>query len=157
MIESTNLDSPPPGYPNAAERRKHVEEDWWGWRPPLPATRDQGDPSDPKQRPFNPISNPTTGFWKHWYGNAEAVFRETMIRALTVSLGLPRAVQRATDEQPQAALANGQHWPISILWKCPCPWYEGWIEFKEYPGDGPNDGHVTVILSTPAHGRTVRS
>jgi hypothetical protein len=37
------------------------------------------------------------------------------------------------------------------LQHCPSPWWEGWIEFKEW-GTGVHDGHVTVVLSTPAHG-----
>jgi hypothetical protein len=133
------------------QRRAHIREDWWGWEQPAPA-RGQGDQFDPNQKPYDPTSNPTTGFWQHWYGNAEGVFRETMIRALAVSLGLPRTATRASHGGAQAARPGGQHWPISVLWKCPCPWYEGWIEFKRYPGGGPNDGHVTVVLSTPAHG-----
>jgi hypothetical protein len=131
------------------QRRQHIREDWWGWKQPVPA-RGQGDQFDPNQKPYDPDTNPTTGFWQHWYGNAEAVFRETMIRALAVSLGLPRSATRGT--HGSSAAGGKQHWPISILWKCPCPWYEGWIEFKKYPGGAPNDGHVTVILSTPAHG-----
>ena len=112
-IDSTNLNPPenPGGYPNAAARRQHVEHDWWGWEQPPPAPG-AGDQFDPKQQPYDPLTNPTTGFWQHWFGNAEAVFRETMIRALTVSLGLPRTATRTTPGN-----TGNQHWPISILWK----------------------------------------
>ena len=32
-----------------------------------------------------------------------------------------------------------RHWPITLLWKCPQPWYEGWIEFQEW-GNQARDG-----------------
>ena len=152
-IRSTTLDYPP--YDTTDKRRKHVEEDWWGHT----ATNPLGTQWSDKQPDY--AVKPTTGFWKHWYGNAEGVFRETMIRALAISLGLPREDPAVTNEyrgsaRPPAMRGGSQHWPISILWKCPCPWYEGWIEFKESPKPwwcpGPKRGHVTVVLSTPSHG-----
>jgi hypothetical protein len=103
------------------------------------------------------VSNPTTGFWKHWYGNAEAVFRETMIRALCISLGISRSRAEQSREygvrKPASLTQGSRHWPISILWKCPSPWYEGWVEFKDYgSARAVRGGHVTVVLSTPSHG-----
>lgn len=145
-ILSTSLDFPP--YVSADLRTAHVEEDWWGR-----TRRDDGTWED--QQPYHPKNNPTTGFWDHWYGDAESVFRETMIRALSVSLGIPRETEAQTEElrggpRPRS-MSGSRHWPISVLWKCPQPWYEGWIEFKE-DGPGPREGHVTVVLSTPSHG-----
>ncbi|MFL6203891.1 MAG: hypothetical protein ACJ739_00925 [Acidimicrobiales bacterium] len=152
-ISSANLD----GYTGttAGWRKRHVEQHWWG-SVPLPSG------GWDRQPPYDPVNNPTTGFWAHWYGDAEAVFRETMVRALCISLGLART--QADELRPMygrrktipvALRGNGnQHWPISIVWKCPCPWYEGWIEFKDYGGARPTakGGHVTVVLSTPSHG-----
>ena len=134
----------------SALRRQHVEEHWWGRRPDA-AGKWADQPS------YDPVTNSTTGFWKHWYGDAEGVFRETMIRALSISLGLPRESPAVTEKhrgkaRPVKLRGASQHWPVSILWKCPCPWYEGWIEFKDYGGREANDGHVTVVLSTPSHG-----
>ena len=150
-VGSTNLDQ----YTgtDATWRRKHVEEHWWG-------NRQDASGAWEKQPPYDPVSNPTTGFWAHWYGDAEAVFRETMIRALCISLGLKRAdATRFRELSPKRKTipvemrGARQHWPISILWKCPCPWYEGWIEFKAYDGKPTaQHGHVTVVLSTPSHG-----
>jgi hypothetical protein len=127
-----------------------VEEHWWGRRRVTP-----GNWAD--QAPYDPVNNPTTGFWKHWYGDAEGVFRETMIRALAISLGVPRedpadTAKHRGKKRPPAMRGTSQHWPISILWKCPSPWYEGWIEFKDYRRPGAKSGHVTVVLSTPSHG-----
>ena len=155
-------DMAPVGSPNldtytgttAPWRRDHVEEHWWGSTPN--AAGGWGP-----QEPYDPVNNPTTGFWQHWYGDAEGIFRETMIRALCISLGLARSEAEQLRPMfgrrktiPVSLRGNGtQHWPISIIWKCPCPWYEGWIEFKQYSGRStPKGGHVTVVLSTPSHG-----
>jgi hypothetical protein len=149
-VWSANLD-PLTGM-TGPQRQRHVEEHWWG--------REEGPPGTwNDQDPYHPVQNPTTGFWAHWYGNAEGIFRETMIRALCISLGLTRQDANQLGPSfgrrktiPKALRGGTQHWPISILWKCPNPWYEGWIEFKSYPYSRPHDGHVTVVLATPSHG-----
>jgi hypothetical protein len=145
-VYSTTLNTGPLNTPQL--RQAHVNEHWWGFK---------ANPAggwDP-QPPFNSNSKPTTGFWESWYGNAEKVFRETLIRALSVSLGIPRESANDTAQykgQDRPATMHGdRHWPISFIWKCPSPWYEGWIEFKKW-GTAPREGHVTICLSTPAHG-----
>jgi hypothetical protein len=149
-IRSRTLDHQP--YPTPADRAAHANRDWWGW--------EERGGTWFSQEPFHQHENPYTGFWNHWYGDAEGIFRETMIRALSLALGLPKEDPAVTQQhrgkaRPQALHHHkgrtGQHWPISILWKCPEPWYEGWLEFQSW-GDGPREGHVTVVLSTPAHG-----
>ncbi len=147
-VGSTNLNHPP--VDTVDKRKAHVEEHWWG--------REQDAAGAwVDQPPYDPVSNPTTGFWKHWYGNAEGIFRETMIRGLCISLGISRSRAEQSKEfgrrKPSKLSAGSRHWPISILWKCPCPWYEGWIEFKDYgAARSVKGGHVTVVLSTPSHG-----
>jgi hypothetical protein len=147
-VASSNLNWPP--VQTYDLRRKHVEEHWWGKHQDASgAWVEQGD--------YDAATNPTTGFWMHWYGDAEGIFRETMIRALCVSLGIPRGEAdsrsniRKLTKKP-AWYRGGRQWPISILWKCPEPWYEGWIEWKDYGVAGNKSGHVTVVLSTPSHG-----
>jgi hypothetical protein len=150
-IRSTSLNNPK--YPDTTSRQNHVETDWWG--------RTRSNSGRWVNQPPYDIANPKyTGFWQHWHGDAEAVFRETMIRALAISLGLPRerpevTLQYKGTARPRDMRGGSQHWPISILWKCPCPWYEGWIEFKNFGKrwwESANRGHVTVVLSTPSHG-----
>jgi hypothetical protein len=155
-VDSTTLDVAP--YYTPALRRVHAKRDWWGYpEVPPPGSKNY----QPPQEPFNRRTHPYSGFWNHWYGDAEKIFRETMIRAFSLSLGLPREDAATTEEfgggpRPpdlqNTPGRDGQHWPITILWKCPEPWYEGWIEFQEW-GSGRREGHVTVVLSTPAHGR----
>ncbi len=147
-IQSSNMNHPP--YPTAADRIAHVNQDWWGneW--------DAGTGTWTPQDDFDPLENPTTGFWEYWYGDAEGVFRETLVRALSVSLGIEREDPSVTAEyqgkdRPKS-MHGRTHWPITLLWKCPQPWYEGWIEFQRW-GRAAREGHVTVVLSTPAHGR----
>ncbi len=147
-VGSSNLNYPP--IDTVDKRRAHVEEHWWGRK--QDATGAWVD-----QDPYHPANNPTTGFWEHWYGDAEAVFRETMIRALCISLGISRKLAEQSKNhglrKPGRLSAGSRHWPISILWTCPSPWYEGWIEFKDYGSiRSVKGGHVTVMLSTPSHG-----
>lgn len=146
-IWSTNLNYPPYLTPQA--RIDHVEREWFGKTP------DGGGGWTP-QSSYHPYNHPNTGFWQHWHGDAEGIFRTTMIRALCVSLGLPVEDPKDTQKykgkaRPKKLQGGTQHWPISILWKCPQPWYEGWIEWKKWE-PGARGGHVTVVLSTPSHG-----
>jgi hypothetical protein len=147
-VASSNLNYPP--VDTVDKRKAHVEEHWWGRK--KDATGAWVD-----QDTYDPVNNPTTGFWKHWYGHAEPVFRETMIRALCISLKISRSTAERSREfgvrKPAWLTQGSQHWPISILWKCPSPWYEGWVEFKDYgAARSVSAGHVTVVLSTPSHG-----
>ena len=80
------------------------------------------------------MASPTTGFWQAWHGDCEGVLRLTLIHALEVSLGIPHT-------QPAAANAT-QHWPIELFWRCPIPWFEGWVTWRARqrtvrPGHGP--------------------
>jgi hypothetical protein len=90
------------------------------------------------QLPFGP-GNTRTGYFKRYYGDVEAILRETLVRAIEVSFGLDH----------DAALADAtRQWPVELLWKCPNPWFEGWVTWRRH-GTGPTEGQVTVILATP--------
>jgi len=87
---------------------------------------------------------PTTGFWAQYFGNVEAILRETLVRAIEVSLGL---------DHGEAVPAGGptRRLPIELFWKCPQRWFEGWVTWRWDQHHG--TGQVTVILATPGSGK----
>ena len=147
-IASSTLNVSPPPYNDPDYRKQYVREEWWGEKK-LPNGQWQPPPA------FNKQTHPTTGFWEYWYGEPEPVFTETLVLGMCVALGVRRPDRNISDSRKQEwreELNNGtQHWPTSIFWKCPAPWFEGWIEFQRW-GRGRRAGHVTIIMSTPAHG-----
>ena len=135
-FDSQPLDAGP--Y-STVQLRDHFKRDWLGY------TQDAAGNWLPPS-PFHEVASPTTGFWQAWHGDCEGVLRLTLIRALEVSLGIPHT---------QTASVNPtQHWPIELFWRCPIPWFEGWVTWRT--GNGPS-GQVTVLLSTPSHGHPLRN
>lgn len=145
LTEMGPLDVALAGSPyDAASLKYHVNHDWFGFEPVSDAT---GAVTGWQAQPdFDPVLQPTTGFWQHWYGTPERVFRQTLQRSLEVALGV----------EHHAGAGGGRvqptrHWPISMFWNCPHPWYEGWVSWKRH-GRGTREGHVTMLVNTPAHG-----
>ena len=128
-LDSTNLNVGP--LSTADARRDHMDTHWFGKRRPSPAAPWQVQPPLDQAHPI------PTGFWHNWYGDADGIVAQTFIRAVEVSLGLEH---ESTD-------APIRFWPIEIFWRCPAPWFEGWVTWR-----GTSDaGHVTVHLHTPSH------
>ena len=125
--------------PFIAAGGRHLIVDWFGYKKP------EGPGQQPyqKQDPFNATSNPRTGFWKNWYGDAESVVRETAIRAIEVATGLyhGQAIPAPPGRPPR-------HWPISYFWCCGAPFFQGWVTWLR-TGPGYREGQVTVIFVTP--------
>jgi hypothetical protein len=111
--------------------RDRLFRDWFGYTPNA-----QGD-WNPQTAPF---AGRSTGYWVGYYGNTEAVLREGLKRTIEVSLGLAK--------NAPVASSPAREWPIEVAWKCPNPWFEVWITWLEH-GDGPTDGHVTMLVCTP--------
>ena len=88
----------------------------------------------------------TYGF-PNYTGDVEAIFRETFIRAMEVSLGLHHK-EKLEQQSPDRA----RFWPLEFIWKCPVAWVEGWVTWQRAP-DG--SGHVTVHMLTPSHNHFV--
>jgi hypothetical protein len=130
-LDSTTLDVPP--YPTKASRVAHIERDWFGFTP-----------GTQQQPAFSLGANRTTGKWESYYGDVAGIVRETMIRAIEVALGLDH------DDPPPGT----RHWPIELFWKCPNPWFEGWVTWRHRPGHAKR-GQVTVVLATPGNGAVV--
>ena len=89
---------------------------------------------------------PCTGFWVQYYGDVEEIVRQTLIRAIEVSLGLDHG-QEVPAEGPPREL------PIELYWKCPQRWFEGWVGWRWDAEHG--TGQVTVLMATPGSGKPI--
>jgi hypothetical protein len=105
------------------------------------------------QPDYDPQTNPTTGFWHNWYGDCEDIVRETFIRGIEVSLG----VEHDPNQHDTGVIRDQakREWPIEVFWRCPAPWFEGWVTWRDTAptgGDGhKHEGHVTVHFHSPSH------
>jgi hypothetical protein len=154
-LDSTTLDFHDPStgaLQDHTARIKHQNDDWYGRK--LVGGVYQ-------QAPFNAVSNPNTGYWLNWYGDAQGIVREVYLRAIEVSLGI-KHIQKGDEgfeEQNKAGWIEAnltRIWPIEIFARCPSPWFEGWVTWQGHDrateADPPSrDGHVTVHLHTPAN------
>lgn len=89
------------------------------------------------------IDWPVAGFWSQYYGDPEAIVRETLVRALEVSFGVDH--DQEVPERPDRQL------PLELFWKCPQRWFEGWVTWRLDPPTC--TGQVTVIFATPGSGK----
>jgi hypothetical protein len=124
VFDSPNLYSP--AFPFPYRRREdlvgHFNTHWLG------------------QAPLNVNTDGRqTGHWQFYSGPVEAIMRETLIRALELVLGV-----RHDPDGP--APTPTRHWTIDFWWKCPQPWFEGWVTWRNTT----SAGHVTVIFATPS-------
>jgi len=143
-------------------RIKHQNEDWYGKKLVDPVTRRPVPAGTPgavwqAQGPFDKtidpatgrMRNPVTGYWYSWYGDAEAIMRRTFTRAIEVALGVVHDETANT----VSAINPARNWPIEVFWRCPAPWFEGWVTWQRDPSST-GSGHVTVHLLTPSHHRS---
>jgi len=122
-FDSTNLGTPPPNPTgdgrDTATRELHLNQDWFGI----------GQPS----------------FWIGYDGDAQAILREAMKRAIEVSFGMEH-----DDPVPTVnAAVNGRHWPIDVYWICQGPWFQSWVLWRK-SAPASTQGHVTLLITTPA-------
>lgn len=89
------------------------------------------------QPAFDPANPSATGYWRNYHGDVEAIVRETLVRAVEVSLGLAAG---------GAVAQRTRHWPVEAFWMCAHPWVEGWVTWRDHGG---GHGQVTVVLATP--------
>jgi hypothetical protein len=138
---------PPVGSAAGAAQAQsdHVRDHWFG--DPVVA----GNP--PVVTTAQNFTYPTTGWWEGWQGDAHEIVRQTFQRAFQVSLNITDAQYDALDPQTQPP-ADGQCWPISVIWMCGAPLFQGFVSWDR---DTPSatgqparpGGHVTVVLATP--------
>jgi hypothetical protein len=101
-----------------------------------------------RQPPYDATNNLQTGYWNVWYGDAERLIATTLLRALELQIGI---MPNAPVPDPSAVT---RHWLLNLLWKCPQPWFEGWISWRRSDAS-PADGQVTALLCTPGNGAQV--
>jgi hypothetical protein len=137
-LGTASLDAGP--WTDFATRLAHQNEDWYGKR------FNKRTKKWEKQPGFDVVKNPTTGYWYSWYGDAEEIMRVVFTRAIEVSLGIPHEPS-VTDA---SKIYPARSWPIEVFWRCPAPWFEGWVTWREHHQQQ-CCGHVTVHLHTPSH------
>jgi hypothetical protein len=137
---------PPVGSAAGAAQAQsdHVRDHWFG-DPDL-----AGNP--PVVTAAQNYTYPTTGWWEGWQGDAHEIVRQTFQRAFQVSLNITDAQYDALNAQTQPP-ADGQCWPISVIWMCGVPLFQGFVSWdRDTPsatGSAHPGGHVTVVLATP--------
>jgi hypothetical protein len=97
-----------------------------------------------------PAGGDTTGYWVAYRGDVNEIVRRTLQWALELALGIPADADEPGRDEP---------WPVEIFWKCPTPWFEGWVVTRPTgePGGGRASrrrdprGLVTVIFMSPSH------
>jgi hypothetical protein len=84
----------------------------------------------------------TTGYWIAYDGDVAEIVRTTLCWALELALGI---------EPGDNASGRWQPWPIELFWKCPTPWFEGWVTVRpQYGRRGPS-GTVMIVFMSPSH------
>lgn len=109
-----------------AERKRHLNEDWFG------APR--------------PGGNGSSGWWRNWRGDAEDTFREGLIRAIEVSLGIEHRCNLHPNPRNEAdpelnRLRRLCPLPMDFYWVCGVSRFEVHVSW--------NTHQVTVITLTP--------
>jgi hypothetical protein len=150
-FDSTNLGSPNPPRGDRrtpADRRRHLNEDWFGMSDSSGAWKKR-----------TPLSVPT-GCWTNYAGDPEAILREAMIRAIEISFNiahggaLPAEVPALDDwgaavQWQQSHQVTSRHWPIDVTWICQGPFFQCWVTWRKLD-NSPTGGRVSVLITTPA-------
>jgi len=129
LVDSTNIETP------GVDARPLVERLNWYWF----GREEDGSGGWSPQAPFGP-DHRTTGYWTDYYGNVEAVLRETLIRTIEVSFGL--------EPGGELGIEPPRQWEVELFWKCPNPWCEGWVTWRRSRLHR-DQGQVTSIIATP--------
>lgn len=130
--------------PTQAARTKHVNQHWFG------LIYDSATNTHEPKQPVVTGGDVTTGWWNKWRGDSHGIMRETLIRALELSLGLEHlgGAPDSLDTPPEP----DRCWQIHFLWVCGSPKFEGWLHWRRNVGSSdPDDGVVTVVFSTPGN------
>ena len=133
--------------PEAVEEVRHIRVHWLG-NPAKATPPDAG----PMRMPSNSGPTNATGWWAGWDGDAHEIVRQTTQRAYQVALG----IEDAQLANLPAWDAVARCWPITFVWTCGSPMFQGFVIWDRHPtvpgaaaASPDRNGHVTVIFSTP--------
>lgn len=130
-----------------AESQLHFRNHW------LATHRDPGDvdehtgyytPADVRagNAPADAVAMATTGWWLNWSGDAEAILREGLLRAIEASRGIASGAQI-----PHAAAPATK---VDFQWLCGGTRFECWVNWERNAGAGrPGTDAVQMTLLTP--------
>ncbi len=127
-------------------RRYHMNVHWFGMIPTGRVVNGKAEYQKQTNGTYEWIHNPTTGWWRNYFGDTEGIMRQALIRAAELALGLDH------DEPvpPTAQRGRLRCWPIEYVVTCPAAWFEAWLSWRQ-TGNGIRDGHVTINMVVPAH------
>ena len=141
----------------------HANADWFGWTTnaavnPLDSETDEYT-VPPLPFGFDVDHQPTTGWWKNWYGRrTEEIVRTAFIRAIEVSLALDHPTKAVVDAAPPlvdrittfygGAVQGGltvkdltqpaglaakfdRNWPVDFWWTCGLPWFQAYVTWAD--------------------------
>jgi hypothetical protein len=133
--------------PSVQELIDFTKEQWFGHQAP-PAGASARSRKWSPQPEFHARANRTTGHWTGWYGDADAILRETLVRGLEVAMGLSHG------EVPSGR--TPRQWVVEGFWVSPSPWLEGFVTWRP-TGKRRTDGKVTIVIATPGTGMPVKN
>ena len=139
-----------------ADLKQHINADWFGLQ-----SDGDGGWSD-----LDGLDDPPTGRgvggWANWWGRAEPVTREVVIRALEVSLGVdhhawnPDEPVTLDDYGLAYDAAPPRNWPIDFAAAAPAATFGASISWA-HDRDDPQRGQVSVVWTVPGDGTPLAS
>jgi hypothetical protein len=116
-----------PAFDAVPKTFPHVLEHWLGFQ------------QNPVTEVWSPAGHATTGYWKDYEGNVNAILLAAFRWALEMALGLMPS-ETGPGLNPPAR--------IELFWICSAAWFETWVVQRPTPS---GQRLVSVIFVTPTH------
>jgi hypothetical protein len=137
---------------NEAEAlREHINSDWFGLSRGANGRLRAATAPDPTR--LETLT--ATGSWRGWHGDAEAISREAVIRALEISLGVNHLAWtgKRSEALREYGIARGtppmRNWPIEFWCASPLPDFQAAVSWR----DASAEGRVTLTWLVPSSGQ----
>src|SRR6478752_7089331 len=92
-------------------RRYHMNVHWFGMLPTGNVVNGKAQYQHQVNGTFQWVQNPTTGWWRNYFGDVEGIMRETLIRAAEIALGL----EHGAEIPPQGQRGQLRCWPMEYV------------------------------------------